>query len=201
MAYLLRRAGSQNTWPCKAAGDIDFMLLFCYPKLYEGRYCGQKGIVLAYIRRWISICYRLEPLYLARNRLPVKRSNDDSKQKPPLITGTEVGQQPNWVWKEAQSTAVLYNPPHTNTLTLWWLQNIKFFSFILPNCGFVTVMNHKQISVFSNGFRWPLQNGHLTFKGVITHKLRPTCLSHVHSERLKKILDLCLFALTWENES
>lgn len=83
MAYLLRRAGSQNTWPCKAARDIDFMLLFCYPKLYEGRCCGQKGIVLAYRRRCISICHRLEPLYLARNRLPVKRGNDDSKQKPP----------------------------------------------------------------------------------------------------------------------
>lgn len=46
MAYLLRRAGSQNTWSCKAARDIYFMLLFCYPKLYEGRYCGQKEIAL-----------------------------------------------------------------------------------------------------------------------------------------------------------
>lgn len=49
--------------------------------------------------------------------------------------------------------------------------NLKLFSSLLHNCNFVTVLNHN-VTVFSSGLRWSLSKGHLTLRGILTHKMR-----------------------------
>lgn len=107
MTYLLRRAGSQNTWFYKAAREISFLLLFYYPKLYEGRYCIQKEIVFA-CRDALHVYMSQvgDSLPSKKWKLPMPRlAMMTGSKKFPLMTDTGMGQQINWVWKEGQFMA------------------------------------------------------------------------------------------------
>lgn len=107
MPYLLRRVGSQNTWFCKAVREISLLLLFCYPKLYEGGYCVQKEIAFACRDALHVYMSQVGDTILSKKwKLPMPRlAMMTGSKKCPLMKDTEVDQQINWVWKEAQFMA------------------------------------------------------------------------------------------------